>query len=614
MLRSTTSLLLLFFCLMAFGQNPNQIAIVGARVIDGSGSPAHVESVLLRDGRIAAVSDHLQIPDGTRVIHADGQTLLPGLFDLHTHLNSSAGDGLDDIGKNLKAYLLCGVTTVNDFSSYGEMLDPLRTLLHNGILVGPKVNFAIRFSTPGGHGTEFGWGDFFTQAVSTPEEAHAAMRSILPYKPDVIKVFTDGWRYDRAPDLSSMNLETLTAIVQDAHRAGIRVFTHTVTLRGAKIAARAGVDVLAHGVGDAPVDNELIALMKQSGTGYVSTLATYEPRSLRKPASRLMAVLPFREEKSQDFVSPTKMLQPDDPQMKRWHYLEENVHRLSAEGIPIGVGTDAGVTGTYHGWAALHELELLVDSGLSPLQAITAGTSTSARLTGKDSDRGLIQPGKIADLLLVKGNPDQRIQDIENTSAVFVEGKEQDLQKLEAAVHSTEVTPLPSHAIPNLVDNFEQEDGRTNLDTMLIDNTDRGPDHSRILFARTLRSPDDHAVSILAKMGPKQAPFADLEVPLTKGEVSLADASRYTGISFDVRGDGEYRLRIDSYGLPKSEWYSSSFQGESLWKTIRIPFSDLRSAQSSAPLDLRSLRALEFGLLRTPGSDAWLELDNIRFY
>src|SRR5260370_37464618 len=140
------------------------------------------------------------------------------------------------------------------------MLAPLRSLQSSGILVGPKVNFAIRFGTPEGHGAEFGWGDYFTQLVSTPAEAHAAMKKILPYKPDVIKAFTDGWRYGRDGDLTNMNVETLSAIVEDAHQAGIKVFPPTVTLNGAKIAARARDDVLSHRVVDASVDDDVIAL------------------------------------------------------------------------------------------------------------------------------------------------------------------------------------------------------------------------------------------------------------------------------------------------------------------------------------------------------------------
>ena len=163
---------MLIFCSALVAQAQTTTAITGARVIDGTGTPAQIETVIVRDNRIVAVSDQAEIPAGARIIDATGQTLMPGLFDLHTHLNASGTDAIDDFGKSLKAYLICGVTSVNDYSVYGEMLAPLRSLQSSGVLVGPKVNFAIRFGTPEGHGAEFGWGDYFTQLVSTPAEAH----------------------------------------------------------------------------------------------------------------------------------------------------------------------------------------------------------------------------------------------------------------------------------------------------------------------------------------------------------------------------------------------------------------------------------------------------------
>jgi adenine deaminase len=131
-------------------------------------------------------------------------------------------------------------------------------------------------------------------------------------------------------------------------------------------------------------------------------------------------------------------------------------------------------------------MELLVSSGLTPMQAITAETGASARLVGEDKERGTVAPGKIADLLLVKGSPDQNIKEIENTSAVFLGGQQLDLSSLEAAIQSSQFTPLPVHAIPVLIDDAEREDGRTNLDTKLVNSTDAGPDHSKMLFTHTL--------------------------------------------------------------------------------------------------------------------------------
>ena len=208
---------------------------------DGHAACAKKATVVIRGSRIEAVAPNAAAPAGARVIDATGQTLLPGLFDLHTHLSASAVTGVaGDWGKSLKAYLASGVTTVNDYATYGEMFAPMRQLLSSGTLPGPHVNMVVRMSTPGGHGTEAGWGDFMTLTASTPAQAHAQTKIALAYKPDLIKVFTDGWRYGTAPNLSNMSLETLAAIVEDAHAAHVKVVTHTVTLAGAKIASRAG--------------------------------------------------------------------------------------------------------------------------------------------------------------------------------------------------------------------------------------------------------------------------------------------------------------------------------------------------------------------------------------
>ena len=105
-------------------------------------------------------------------------------------------------------------TPVIDFAEYGEMYEPMRALLSSS-LRGPHVNFAARMSTPGGHGTENGWGDFITLTASTPQEGRVRVRAALAGHPDLIKIFTDGWRYGTSADLTSMNVETLRAMVEE---------------------------------------------------------------------------------------------------------------------------------------------------------------------------------------------------------------------------------------------------------------------------------------------------------------------------------------------------------------------------------------------------------------
>lgn len=582
-------------------------------MVDGTGAPAREATVVIRGSRIEAVATNADVPAGARVIDATGQTLLPGLFDLHTHLSASAANGVPgDWGKNLKAYLASGVTTVNDYATYGEMFAPMRQLLKSGATPGPHVNMAVRMSTPGGHGTEAGWGDFMTLIAATPAQAHAQMKIALAYKPDLIKVFTDGWRYGSAPNLSSMNLETLAAIVEDAHAANVKVVTHTVTLEGAKIAARAGVDILVHGIGDADVDTELIDLMKAKHTAYVSTLAVYEYKAGGPPAAKLATLL---DPGSRATLRPQASTAPMPPERAaRWKHLTGNVERLFAAGIPVGAGTDAGMPGTYHGYASLRELELLVESGLSPLAAIAAATGESARAVGVDGDRGTVAAGKAADLVLVDGRPDERIADIEKTRRVFLGGVEVALPDLEKAIQSPEMTALPAHSVDALVDDMERTDGRTRLGTLRVNGTDAGVDHSQMIFLPVVRSGHDHAMLVTAAMAAKDAPFVRLELPLTPGGIELADVSRYAGVTFEVRGEGEGRLVVGSYHLRNADAYGAPFVMGAEWKTVKIPFAELRRKAGTGVWDGKDGRSLCFDLSAAASASAWMELDNVRFY
>ncbi len=592
------------------------VAIRGARIVDGTGAAAQVATVVIRGSRIEAVGAAVAVPAGARTIDAAGQTLIPGLFDLHTHLSASAVSGAPpDWGKSLKAYLDCGVTTVDDFSANGEMFAPMRKLLATGAAPGPRVNLAMRVSTPGGHGTEGGWGDFMTAEVSTAAQAHARMKEVLAYKPDVIKVFTDGWRYGAAPDLTSMNLETLAAIVADAHAAGLKVLTHTVTLNGAKIAAGAGVDALAHGIGDAEVDSELIELMKAKGTAYVPTLAVYEQHA-PSPADRVRALLEPESLASllRAAAGRTDPAEASPARARRWQFLSGNVRKLHLAGIPVAAGTDAGMPGTFHGYATLHELELLAQSGLKPVEAIRAGTMVSARVLGVDGDRGTIAPGKIADLVLIDGRPDEQIADIEKTARVFLGGVEVSRARLEEDIRSPGPTELPAAPVGRTVDDMERTDGRTQLGTLRVNTTDPGPDHSVMLSFPVARGGGDHALLISARMASKERPYVRLEMPLTPGGVTLADLSRYEGIGFEARGEGLFRLVMQNYGARRDP-FAAPFQVATEWQAVKIPFSALRRASmEEGGWNSKDVRSLLFELSGAPQAHVWLELDNVRFY
>jgi len=603
-----------FLLLPLLSAQDQPIAITGANVVDGTGSAARKVQVLVRNGRIAAAGADIQIPANAKIVDGKGKTLVPGFFDVHTHLPYSAGADLTgDWPKNLKAYLYCGVTSVVDFGTYGEMFEPMRRLLQTGVVAGPHIQFAVRMTTPGGHGAEAGWGDFFSIEVSTAAEAAAKARKLMSYKPDAIKVFTDGWRYDMSPDLSSMEPRTLKAIVDEAHKVGIPVLTHTVTLERAKIAAEAGVDVVAHGIGNTPADAAVTALMKSKGTTYAPTLAVYEPRPRNQLPPLLEMVL---EPAMRSIVRNGSEARPSAQRLKRWANLQQSVAAMRDAGVNVATGTDAGVTGTLHGWSTLRELQLLVASGLTPLQAITAATGASARAVKVAADRGTIAPGMRADLVLLGGNPLEDIHDIEKVERVFLNGRELDRPGLAAQIATPELTPIPARKAVSLVDDMEGAEGRTQLGTLRVDSFDYGSDHSKILFTRTLRSASDHALLFQARMSEKPRPYARLDLPLSPGAVEPVDASAFHGVEFEARGDGEYRLMVPVRSARDRSAFSAKFGASAEWKRIRIPFSELKQPSTAEKVKWsgRDLLMLTFEIARPADGEGWLELDNVRFY
>ncbi len=398
--------------------------ITGARVFDGTGKPATVHDVLIRDDRIVQVAKRIRlVPPYTLVVNGDGLTLLPGLHDLHIHMAEDASATKAVLEWGYAPYLAAGVTTVTNFSVGPDELPLLKRLSPETRL--PNVTRALRLGLPGGHGTESARTRSITTLVTSAREAHAAMPALIAARPDLFKVFADGWRYgDPArPDRASMDLPTLSAIVADAHRAGRKVVTHTVSLAGLRLAVAAGVDAVVHGTGDAPIDTATIRRMKARGICYVATMVVYEPQQMRKLTPRDLAMLPPAARLREAANAARPSVPVADWDARRWAMLKSNLRRLHRAGVRIGIGTDAGIEGVYHGWATLREIETFTQAGFSPRQALAAATSVSATIIGQ-RNHGRIAPGQRADLLLTGGRPDVNIADLYDTRRVFVGGIE----------------------------------------------------------------------------------------------------------------------------------------------------------------------------------------------
>ncbi len=420
----------LFAALLIGAQSPlapPAILIRGAHVFDGTSQSSRIRDVLVERDRIVAIDRRIKAPRGTLIIDGGGQTLLPGLRDLHVHTGRGAFATPDALTRYHAGYLLSGVTAINDYSAPIDMLGTIRSMEASAVV--PNAAYAARLGVPGGHGTETEFTDRNTTKVTTPQSARTAMSEVLKYRPDLIKVFADGWRYGRDVDRPDMDLPTLQAIAKEADRARLPVVSHTVTLAGAKRAARAGVDAIVHGIGDAPVDDELITLMKRHRMAYVPTMVVYEPQQDRKFSPEEWRLLrPAQQARETARMAAPRRPIPDY-EAKRWTILQDNLRRLKAAGIPIGVGTDTGIAGIYAGAATLREIRWLTRLGLTPAEALTAATRINAGIM-RDRSRGRIAVGQRADLLLAGGRPDLRIDDLFNVRRVFVGGREMPLDRL----------------------------------------------------------------------------------------------------------------------------------------------------------------------------------------
>ena len=594
-----------------------RVAFVDVTVVDGSGRAPFNATVLVDGERIADVVPRLKIPADYSIIDGRGKTLLPGLFDLHTHLPYSAASAyFGDWPQHLAAYLYSGVTTAVDFGSAPVQFEPMRKLLADGTVLGPRIHFAARLAPPYGHGMENGRRDALTQPVFTPRDAVAVIRELEPFKPDAVKLFTDGWRYGYADPMADMAAETIAAASEAAHKRGWEVLTHTVTVQGAIDAAAGKVDVIAHGVSDGPVNDRLIQLLRENGVTYAPTLAVYHPRGRDILDPLLDAVVPpgARERVKPPLrpPGPRPMLvgsydDPRSPRARRWKNLVANNRMLHKAGVRFGAGTDAGVSNTWHGWSTQRELQLLVHAGLTPVEAIAAATGNAAEALNVADDRGVIAKGKLADLILVDGAPHKNIADIARLERVWLGGREVDRTALRELISREEPTPLPTRELPSLLDDFEQPALRSQVGTYWTYISDGGLDHAEILFQRRLRAKGDYALSIFARMTREEDSWAAAVLPLTPGEVTAADLTQHSGVQFEVRGQGRYQLLIRTRRDRSYAVAEAPFEAHPDWRKVRIPFARMMTPPADAVL-------LGFQFRRPAGETAWLELDDLKLF
>lgn len=229
----------------------------------------------------------------------------------------------------------------------------------------------------------------------------------------------------------------------------------------------------------------------------------------------------------------------------------------------------------------------------------------------RQAKTGLIAPGMRADMVLVDGQPDKRIEDLAKVTRVWVAGRAVPLDALRALRANPAATALPRVAMTGPVLGTARADGRSDLDTLPVATTEPGIDHSHLV---AVPRPGGQPTFLAAQMGAAPRPYVQWVLPLTRGPIKLADASDFAGIELEVKGAGDYRLVIESYGLGGSDWFAAPLVAGAAPKTIRLPFAGFRSRDRNVALDTSTLRALRIQLSGKTGGTAALEVGGIRFY
>jgi imidazolonepropionase-like amidohydrolase len=403
----------------AVSRTASRLAVFGARVFDAQAGRWATGTTVLIEGRaIVGVTD--AAPSGWPVVHLPGASLLPGFIDAHTHvLLRSTLDQLDlarqMIEQNpghraasavqaMSIALARGFTTIRDLGTEGAgYLDVgLRDAAREGIVAGPRMLVAGpairstgRYPIPGHpHQITFPVG---VDSCTGPDACRETVRTQIAYGIDVLKVYASG-RVDPPLDENGYpdgplvwSAEEMAALVDEAHRQGIRVAAHAQTLSGTRLAVTAGVDSIEHGFAISP---ELAAEMAARGTALVPTLLVS-----REAAERGWYVKePVRAAHDRSFAN------------------------CLAAGVRIVLGTDVGGF-EWTGVSQAEEFALMTRLGMSHADALRAGTIAAADLLGLAGQAGVIAPGAAADIVAVAGDPLQDIDCLQRVELVIQHGK-----------------------------------------------------------------------------------------------------------------------------------------------------------------------------------------------
>lgn len=412
-------------------------------LLDGyEAEPIHHSVVVIDDGRIVAAGsrDSTDIPAGATVIDTGGRTLLPGLIDAHVHVDLIGHGDYDRYYQFLrgterlhdvmpvaaKQMLRAGVTSAIDLGTPFQILD-LREQIRRGELPGPRLTVSGPWIT---RVYLDGVPDEYQLLIDNPRDAAARTRELIDKGADVVKTWV------------GLTEEDYRAVVREAHARDVKVHAHLYKPEAMRAALNAGVDVFQH-AGSArnpPYDDELVSRIAHAGVPIVQTIshriwvypATVAfPERLHNPIHAKDMPADVYAEFMDSFENFHRLSYFHDIGIE-----SRNAKRSASQfidaGAYMGVGTDAASPLNFHSEAMYYEMKALVDSGMTPIQVISAATKTNAEILGRFDELGTVEPGKLADLVVVDGNP---LADIDALSHVDIVVKDGGIWYAEGSAH-----------------------------------------------------------------------------------------------------------------------------------------------------------------------------------
>jgi imidazolonepropionase-like amidohydrolase len=389
--------------------------LTGARLFDGTGAKVREASgVLVQDGRIATVGHASDgVPDGASVVELAGRTLLPGLIDAHTHITVERprpDPGAEPLAPAADAHFLAadlretlrrGVTPVRDVGSYGDLAIEARQAMRYGAFRGPRLLTCGRIVSATGPGGRFFTGMY--READGADDVRRAVREQLRRGADFIKVMTTGARTVELedPDPAQLTRAEIATLVEESHRQGYRVAAHAEGIDGTEIAIQEGIDTIEHGIylNQRP---DLLEQMAASDQVLVPTLSCFYG----------VAGLEHAVGVGDDALAAAHVAKAGKPPAPTWSPLlvELAHHHLGQADLTLRAARAAGVRiAAGHDWRPFWntaiEIRRMIAHGLSAMEALVAATAGSAYALGLDEQIGSVVPGKLADLLVVDGDP-----------------------------------------------------------------------------------------------------------------------------------------------------------------------------------------------------------------